>query len=85
MYGTQPFYVFQSTNTQFFGVFDLSSYAMDYILDFNAGVKTQITNIKIGGMMQKFFFRGDRPDAVITLYEKLTGMPQMPPLWAFGW
>lgn len=39
----------------------------------------------IGGTIQKFFFRGNKPDEVITKYERLTGMPTVPPLWAFGW
>jgi len=34
MYGYQPFYAFQSsiTTNDWFGVFDISSYATDYIL-----------------------------------------------------
>jgi len=39
----------------------------------------------IGGAIERYFFQGDKPDDVIIKYEKLTGMPTMPPLWAFGW
>lgn len=63
----------------------LNSYAMDFIIDYNNGIDTRITNIMIGGTIQKFFFVGDKPDTVITKYERLTGMPTVPPLWAFGW
>jgi hypothetical protein len=52
MYGYQPFYMFQSeTNNQFVGVFDLSSYATDYILYYNETSETQITKINIGGII----------------------------------
>jgi alpha-glucosidase len=85
MYGVQPFYMYQSVNTEYVGVFNLNSYATDYVIDYNAGVNTAITNIMIGGMIQKFFFRGAKPDHVITKYERLTGMPTVPPMWAFGW
>lgn len=39
----------------------------------------------IGGAIEKYFFSGAKPDEVIIKYERLTGMPMMPPLWSFGW
>jgi len=33
-------YVYQSKYTNWVGVFDLNSYATDYLLEFNAGVNT---------------------------------------------
>ena len=36
-------------------------------------------------MIEKYFFRGSKPDALIVSYSKLTGMPSMQPMWAFGW
>ena len=49
MYGYQPFYMYQTKVPTFFSVFDLNSYATDYILDFNGGTNTSITKISIGG------------------------------------
>ena len=63
----------------------LNSYAMDFLLDFNKGIDTRITNIMIGGTIQKYIFRGKKLDDLIIKYERLTGMPTVPPLWAFGW
>ena len=40
LYGFQPFYVYQSLYKQFVGVFDLNSYATDYLLKINKGVNT---------------------------------------------
>lgn len=89
MYGYQPFYAFQSsikTTNDWFGVFDVSSYATDYILfSQNADKHTQIHKITIGGTINKFFFIGAKPDDVIKTYSKLVGNPTVPPLWAFGW
>ena len=49
------------------------------------GIKSEITTITIGGAIEKWFFIGSKPDDVIIKYEKLTGMPTMPPQWSFGW
>ena len=45
----------------------------------NNGNKSEITTITIGGAIEKWFFIGSKPDDVIIKYEKLTGMPTMPP------
>ena len=63
----------------------MNAYATDYLLKFNGGTNTQITKLSIGGMIQKYFFVGTKPDAVITRFEQLVGNPILPPLWAFGW
>lgn len=49
MYGFQPMYVYQHPSTKWVGVFDLNSYATDYLLKFNGGTNTQITKVSIGG------------------------------------
>ena len=91
MYGYQPMYAFQSNNKatkEWFAVFDLSSYATDYIVysDNGDGNKdTQIHKITIGGVISKYFFVGAKPDDIIKTYSKLVGFPTVPPIWAFGW
>jgi len=88
MYGYQPLYAYQSnTKTRdWFGVFDLSAYATDYIVYTDNGNKeTQIHKIVIGGAISKYFFQGTKPDDIIKTYSKLVGFPTVPPLWAFGW
>jgi hypothetical protein len=51
LYGFQPIYYYQSVTTDWVGVFDLNSYATDYLLKFNDGTNTQITKVQIGGMI----------------------------------
>jgi hypothetical protein len=66
-YGYQPFYAYQSVAIAWVGVFDVSSYATDYIINskvantneatktFNA-YSTQVLKVTIGGTINKFFF-----------------------------
>ncbi len=85
-YGYQPFYAFQATTRDWFGVFDINSYATDYVLYSDIGNgQTQIHKIAIGGTINKFFFSGNKIDDMIRKYQKLVGNPSVPPLWAFGW
>jgi len=85
MYGVQPFYQYQHPNTKYYGVFNLNSYAQDFILYFNNGTGTTITNIMIGGVINKFFFRGSNPNDLVVKFQKLVGNPVATPLWSFGW
>lgn len=92
MYGIQPFYVYQSSNKLWYGVFSNNLYATDFIVttpksEANGTSQTDgiVTTVNIGGAIEKYFFAGTKPDEIITKYEKLTGMPMMPPMWAFGW
>jgi len=68
-------------------VFNNNPYATDYIVTTPTltGIPGEITTVTIGGAIERYFFQGGKPDDVITKYEKLTGMPTMPPMWAFGW
>lgn len=86
MYGFQPFYTYQAPSGRWVGVFNNNPYATDYIVTTpTAAAPGEITTVMIGGAIERYFFQGDKPDDVIIKYEKLTGMPTMPPLWAFGW
>lgn len=38
-----------------------------------------------GGRMNYYFFHEDSPIKIIASYTKLTGLPDMPPLWALGY
>lgn len=90
MYGIQPFYIYQGSNKAWYGVFNNNLYATDFIVTtpkVNGSTVTDgiVTTITIGGAIEKYFFAGKKVDDIIVKYEKLTGMPMMPPMWAFGW
>ncbi|KAH9383253.1 hypothetical protein HPB48_024370 [Haemaphysalis longicornis] len=38
-----------------------------------------------GGILDLFFFVGSTPNHVVQLYQKLVGLPFMPPIWALGY
>ena len=70
----------------FGGVFDLNTYATDYIVDNESIIgRALITRIAVGGAVQKYIFSGKMPDNVIAKYQRLVGFPSVPPEWAFGW
>lgn len=86
MDGYQPFYMFQNQDKTFVGVFDLSTYAFDYIVDNDrSGGEVLITHILTGGPVEKYVLMGATPLEVLMKYQKLTGKPMVPPEWAFGW
>lgn len=59
MSGYQPFYMFQNHDQSFVGVFDLSTYAADYLVDNNrADGEALITHILTGGSITKYIFLG---------------------------
>lgn len=73
-----------------YGVFNNNPYATDFIVTtpkINGTEQTDgiVTTVTIGGAIEKYFFAGTKPDDLIVKYEKLTGMPMMPPMWSFGW
>jgi alpha-glucosidase (family GH31 glycosyl hydrolase) len=84
--GYQPFYMFQSSDKMFAGVYDQSTYASDYVLDNDRfDGEAVFTHILTGGSVEKFIFISEMPDAVVATYQKLVGFPSVPPEWAFGW
>jgi len=83
----QPFYIYQQRETKMFvGVFDLATTAMDYLLESDRSHgEILLTHISTAPNLQKYFFTAETPDKVVAMYQKLVGMPQVPPEWAFGW
>ena len=86
--GYQPFYLFENHDTTFVGVFDLSTYPFDYIVDNDrARGEALITQVLTGGPMVKYIFGAQKmtPPQIIARYQMLVGAPAVPPDWAFGW
>lgn len=86
--GYQPFYLFENHDTSFVGVFDLSTYAQDYIVDNDRSRgEVLITQVLTGGPMVKYIFGAQKmtPPQIIARYQMLVGAPAVPPDWAFGW
>jgi lysosomal alpha-glucosidase len=81
-YGGFPFFVnFDSVNySMAHGVYLRNSNAMDIILQNDLS----ITFRPIGGILDFFLFDGPMPHDVISQYQHLVGLPDLPPRWALG-
>jgi len=75
-----------NTEGSFTGVFDLNTNPVEYFAD-SKRIDQQIlfTTETTSELLQKYFFTESTPDEVIKKYQKLVGMPAVPPEWAFGW
>jgi len=75
----------------FFGVHNDLSYGIFYdntfrsFFDFASERKAVSSFWSNGGEMNFYFFAGPNLEDVVTKYTKLTGTPEMPPLWALGY
>ena len=56
-------------------MFNNNPYATDFIVSTNNGTEAEIQTVTIGGMIEKYFFVGSKPDDVIRRYTNLTGHP----------
>ncbi|KAH7971484.1 hypothetical protein HPB49_024641 [Dermacentor silvarum] len=63
------------------GVLILNSNAMDYTVTPGGNVAIATT----GGILDLYFFVGSTPTQVVQQYQKLVGLPFMPPIWALGY
>lgn len=81
-YGSFPFYInLDSENQQYaHGVYLRNSNGMDIILQSDQS----ITFRPIGGILDFIIFSGPTPQDVISQYQHLVGLPDLPPRWALG-
>ncbi|XP_077549181.1 lysosomal alpha-glucosidase-like [Haemaphysalis longicornis] len=79
--GVHPFFMNPKGDGTTWGVLILNSNAMDYTVTSSGNVAIRTT----GGILDLFFFVGSTPNHVVQLYQKLVGLPFMPPIWALGY
>jgi len=82
LYRTVPFYYGMRQGTAY-GLFLDNSYRSHF--DFNSNSDGLTTVWADGGEFDYYFIGGPRLDAVATRYAHLTGVPELPPLWALGY
>jgi alpha-glucosidase len=66
-----------------YGVFLDNTYRSHF--DFNSQGDGKTTIWADGGSFDYYFINGPRLDAVASRYTQLTGLPELPPLWALGY
>ncbi|MCB0640949.1 MAG: DUF4968 domain-containing protein [Phaeodactylibacter sp.] len=81
LYKTIPFYLVVQEGRSY-GIFLDNSYRSFF--DFGQSEEGIVRFGAKGGTLSYYFIYGDTPEAVVTQYTQLTGLPELPPLWALG-
>lgn len=86
LYGVHPFYMIQSPDDSWLGVYTNLAHAQDWIVD-NDDVNGQVnlTSIATGGIADITLLFGTDPHNVTKRYHDLVGKPVLTPMWALGW
>ncbi|XP_075528814.1 lysosomal alpha-glucosidase-like [Dermacentor variabilis] len=79
--GVHPFFMNPKGDGTTWGVLILNSNAMDYTVTPSGNIAIATT----GGILDLYFFVGSTPTQVVQQYQKLVGLPFMPPIWALGY
>lgn len=81
LYRSIPFF-YGLRQHQGFGIFLHNTYRSHF--DFGKEKKDQYSFWADGGEMDFFFIYGPELNTVSSIYHQLTGLPELPPLWALG-
>lgn len=81
LYKSIPFYIGLHNNTAY-GIFFDNSFSTTF--DFGHEKRNVTSFWADGGEMNYYFFYGPEMEQVLEAYTDLTGVPELPPLWALG-
>lgn len=86
MYASSPFYMGQTADGNWVGVYHNSVAASDWWIfnDPDQGT-AQISSYSVGGVGDMSIMTGSTPDEVIAKYQSIVGKPVLQPQWALGW
>lgn len=82
LYKNIPFFI-QTYENQCIGFFIINTFKLTF--DFGHTNPDQLKITGDGGPIDIFILNGDSPVDIISLYTKITGCPELPPLWALGY
>ncbi|THH41344.1 glycoside hydrolase family 31 protein [Neolewinella litorea] len=82
LYRTVPFY-YGLREDHAYGIFLDNTYRTHF--DFNSSGDGITTLWSDGGQFDYYFINGPQLDQVASRYARLTGLPELPPLWALGY
>ncbi len=83
LYRSIPFYQALNSNGNAYGIFLDNTYRSHF--DFDSKNKKTCTISADGGCMNYYFIYGPELTTVSERYAKLTGTPELPPLWGLGY
>jgi len=81
LYKTIPFY-FGLKSGDGYGIFHDNTYRSHF--DFDSASNSEVTYHAEGGEINYYFIYGPELTSVAEQYAKLTGVPELPPMWALG-
>ena len=82
LYKNIPFYI-SILQGRSYGIFFDNSFRTEF--DFAHSQHDVTSFMAPGGEMNYYFFHAEAPLEVVALYTRLTGLPELPPLWALGY
>ena len=82
LYKNVPFYL-SLCRGRSYGIFFDNTFRTGF--DFGSEKPNVTTFLAQGGEMNYYFIHGETPIEVVRRYTRLTGLPEMPPLWALGY
>lgn len=82
LYRSIPFFI-ELHEGRAYGIFMDNTYCSRF--DFDSNGKGEVTFSAEGGVMDYYFIYGPELTSVAKRYTRLTGTPDMPPLWALGY
>lgn len=85
-YGVHPFYMVQSPDDTWIGVYTNLPHAQDWVInndDLNG--KIDIQTIATGGILDVTIMFGPDPHNITARYHDIVGKPVLTPMWALGW
>ncbi|MEL7833628.1 glycoside hydrolase family 31 protein [Fodinibius sp. Rm-B-1B1-1] len=83
LYRSIPFYTTINHDGNAYGIFLDNTYRSHF--DFDSNKNGTTTFSAEGGSMNYYFIYGPEPTTVTERYTKLTGTPDLPPLWGLGY
>ncbi len=83
LYRSIPFYTAINGDGNAYGIFLDNTYRSHFDFDYKGNNTTTIS--AEGGCMNYYFIYGPEPTTVSERYTKLTGTPELPPLWGLGY
>lgn len=85
-YGVHPFALVQTSSVwEYMGIYFRNTNAMSPVLRFTDDGQSLLSFITTGGELEIYFMFRDTAKEIIKKYQRLIGLPKMPPMWALGW
>lgn len=85
-YGVHPFVLIQTKKAgQYMGMYFRNSNAQSPIIQNYLDNQFKFSYITTGGQIEVYFFIQGTAKQIISMYQQMVGLAQLPPFWSLGW